>query len=102
MPGRPPTGGHVSARDATRDGSGDRVLVAAATDRHEGQQSHGRSAIYTVRPGDSLWRIADRHLGPGATAPATAQEVTRLWEINAQRIGTGDPDLIFPGQRLRM
>jgi nucleoid-associated protein YgaU len=55
-----------------------------------------------VRPGDSLWRIAGRHLGSDATVTATAQEVTRLWELNRQRIGTGNPDLIFPGQTLRM
>jgi nucleoid-associated protein YgaU len=55
-----------------------------------------------VRPGDSLWRIAERHLGPRATTTATAQEVARLWEINQQRIGTGNPDLIFPGQTLRV
>ena len=31
-----------------------------------------------------------------------AQEVNRLWKLNEQRIGTGNPDLIFPGQTLRM
>ena len=55
-----------------------------------------------MRPGDSLWRIAARRLGSSATATATAQEVTRLWELNRQRIGTGNPDLIFPGQTLKM
>jgi resuscitation-promoting factor RpfA len=55
-----------------------------------------------VQPGDSLWRIAARHLGSNATAAQTAQEVNRLWELNQQRIGTGNPDLIFPGQTLSM
>ena len=109
-------GGARDARDG--DGSTDRgrrtardgeVLVADATasrsdrtarraEREEAEQP----AIYRVRPGDSLWRIAGRHLGPDATVTATAQEVTRLWELNRQRIGTGNPDLIFPGQTLRM
>jgi nucleoid-associated protein YgaU len=62
----------------------------------------GEPTSYTVRPGDSLWRIAERHLGHRATTTATAQEVARLWEINQQRIGTGNPDLIFPGQTLRV
>jgi nucleoid-associated protein YgaU len=91
--------GHEAARDSARDG-GSGGVRASASEHDDGE--HAQSATYTVRPGDSLWRIADRHLGAGATATATAQEVTRLWEINEQRIGTGDPDLIFPGQRLRM
>ena len=57
---------------------------------------------YRVQPGDSLWRIAARHLGTDATTAQTAREVNRLWELNQQRIGTGNPDLIFPGQTLRM
>jgi nucleoid-associated protein YgaU len=55
-----------------------------------------------VRSGDSLWRIAERRLGSSATATQIAEEVTRLWELNRQRIGTGNPDLIFSGQTLRM
>jgi nucleoid-associated protein YgaU len=93
-------------RRTARDGE---VLVADATasrsdrtarraEREEAEQP----ATYRVRPGDSLWRIAGRHLGSDATVTATAQEVTRLWELNRQRIGTGNPDLIFPGQTLRM
>jgi resuscitation-promoting factor RpfA len=57
---------------------------------------------YRVEPGDSLWRIASRHLGADATDLETAQEVNRLWKLNEQRIATGSPDLIFPGQTLRM
>jgi resuscitation-promoting factor RpfA len=59
-------------------------------------------STYRVRPGDSLWGIAARHLGPKATTSDTAREVNRLWELNQQRIGTGNPDLIFPGQTLTM
>jgi resuscitation-promoting factor RpfA len=59
-------------------------------------------STYRVQPGDSLWRIAARHLGPDATTAQTAREVNRLWELNQRRIGTGNPDLIFPGQTLSM
>jgi hypothetical protein len=109
-------GGARDARD--EDGSTDRdrrtahdgeVLVADAaasrsdrTARRAEREETEQPATYRVRPGDSLWRIAGRHLGPDATATTTAQEVTRLWELNRQRIGTGNPDLIFPGQTLRM
>jgi nucleoid-associated protein YgaU len=112
-------GDRVRARDARdEDGSPDRgrrtardgeVLVADATAtrsdrtaRRAEREETEQPATYRVRPGDSLWRIAGRHLGSDATVTATAQEVTRLWELNRQRIGTGNPDLIFPGQTLRM
>jgi len=95
-----PRSGHETAGDGARDGGSHRVRVTSAPDRDD--VGHGQPATYTVRSGDSLWRIADRHLEPHATAAATAREVSRLWQINHQRIRTGDPDLIFPGQRLRM
>jgi hypothetical protein len=57
---------------------------------------------YLVRPGDSLWSIATRLLGPGATAAEIADEVNRLWEINKDRIATGDPDLLRVGTELRL
>jgi LysM domain len=57
---------------------------------------------YTVRPGDSLWSIARRLLGPEASAGRIAREVNRLWELNHDRIGTGDASLIYAGTVLRL
>lgn len=57
---------------------------------------------HTVRPGESLWSIAEGHLGAGATPAHTARTVNRLWELNADQIATGDPDLLMPGTVLRM
>lgn len=54
----------------------------------------------TVRPGDSLWSIADDLLGPGADVDAVADAVRRLHEANRAVIGP-DPDLILPGHELR-
>jgi hypothetical protein len=56
--------------------------------------------MYIVRPNDSLWTIAELMLGKRATDARTARLVDRIWHLNAQRIGTGDPSLIMPGQRL--
>ena len=53
----------------------------------------------TVRRGDSLWSIAERHLG----ATATDAEVARAWPewYAANRAVIGDdPDLIHPGMQL--
>lgn len=46
---------------------------------------------YTVRPGDSLWAIADEQKLSGGWAG--------LYEANQQTVGA-DPDLILPGQSL--
>jgi len=55
-----------------------------------------------VRPGESLWSIAANLLGDRATVPRIAREVNRLWELNDERIGTGRPDLLFAGTRLKL
>lgn len=55
--------------------------------------------IVLVAPGDTLWSIAARSLGPSAHDGEIA-DATRRWYLeNREVIGT-DPDLIRPGQRL--
>ncbi|NUR09821.1 MAG: LysM peptidoglycan-binding domain-containing protein, partial [Nocardioidaceae bacterium] len=57
------------------------------------------AASVVVRPGDSLWAIAARHLPPSASVADTARAVHRLYAANADRIGP-DPDLVRPGTPL--
>jgi nucleoid-associated protein YgaU len=52
-----------------------------------------------VQPGDSLWAIARRSLGPAATVRETAETWPLWWRANRQLIGD-DPDLIRPGMPL--
>jgi hypothetical protein len=59
-------------------------------------------ATYTVQSGDSLWSIAHRLVGPRASAARIARELNRLWELNRDRIGSGDPSLIYAGTVLRI
>ena len=57
---------------------------------------------HVVEPGESLWSIATRLLGPDASPGRIAREVDRLWELNSDRIGTGDPDVLMVGAKLRL
>jgi nucleoid-associated protein YgaU len=60
----------------------------------------GPAREVVVRPGDTLWDLAARALGPGASAAAVAAEWPRWHEANRDRIGP-DPHLILPGMHLR-
>lgn len=60
------------------------------------------TASYTVVEGDCLWVIAERVLPAGATFAEIEAEISRLWRLNASRIGTGDPNLILVGTILRI
>lgn len=59
-----------------------------------------RGAVHAVAPGESLWSIAQARLGYNADPSRVARLVNEIWTLNAERIGTGRPELIFPGQRL--
>lgn len=56
--------------------------------------------VVRVRPGDSLWLLAGRRLGPHATDAQVAAAWPRWYAANRDAIGA-DPDLIRPGQVLR-
>lgn len=57
--------------------------------------------VVTVRRGDSLWAIASRRLGPAASQADVASYWLRVQAANADVLGP-DPDLIQPGQSLRL
>jgi hypothetical protein len=50
----------------------------------------------TVQPGDSLWLIAARHLGPDAGNARVAAEWPRWYALNRETIGP-DPNLLLSG-----
>lgn len=79
---------------------GEKLRVVTRRDRPRAASSTG--GWYSVRQGDSLWAIAERRLGAGADNADIARRVAVLWRANAARIGTGNPDLIRPGQRLHL
>lgn len=54
-------------------------------------------------PGDHLWAIAERVLATRLGRPPTDAEIVPFWraviDLNRDRLASGDPDLIFAGQR---
>ncbi len=51
--------------------------------------------FYVVKPGDTLWKIAEAHYGAGKGA-----KYMEIFEANRPMLT--DPDKIQPGQRLRI
>ncbi len=74
----------------------------ASKARHAGTGTDSHSTTVLVRPGDSLWAIARRLVGARASNVAVERTLVAIWNLNEVRIGTGDPNLIFPGTRLRL
>lgn len=61
-----------------------------------------RGPFHVVLPGESLWSIASAILDTDASTAAVALQVRRLWRLNKEQIGTGDPNLLRIGVRLRL
>lgn len=59
-------------------------------------------ATTVVETGDHLWSISASHLEDRLARVPKAAEVTPYWrkviEVNRDRLRSGDPDLIFPGE----
>ena len=79
--------------------SGPRAPAWPVIDRGPQQPRHA-APVYVVRPGDTLWAIAARHLPGRPAAAAGARAWPRGWRANTGPVR--DPDLIRPGQRLRV
>ena len=80
-------------------------LPDRTTDTHRtlGRAASAPSAPHdvVVAPGDCLWRLAAASLPPRATDTEIAVRWHRIYQLNRAVIGA-DPDLIQPGQRLRL
>src|SRR3954469_2297641 len=72
--------------------------VHRAVHREAPKQRHPETRL-VVRPGDSLWSLTARQLGPHASTARIAAGWPRLYDAN-RRVSGADPNLIHPGQRL--
>lgn len=75
------------------------ILAGPAT-RASAQEVEPHVEGVTVHAGDSLWDIAARHLGHGASDLDIALHWPRWYEANRELIGR-NPDVLLPGQILQ-
>lgn len=72
---------------------------ASSTETEPEPETTATGRTVTVAPGDTLWEIAARSLGPQASAPAVDAE-WRLWYAANREVIGADPHLLLPGTRL--
>ena len=74
----------------------------AVVERRRAVPARPSTSTYTVRPGDALWRVAERHLARSGSVKEIAKQVQALESLNADRIASGDPDVLEAGEELRL
>lgn len=99
-----PDSGPPGAPHSALDGLGVPDRIGTRVTLRQGSREISAPAVsrtMTVQPGDSLWSIARRRLPPSAGDPAIAAASRQIHRRNRAVIGA-NPDLIEPGQRLRL
>ena len=69
------------------------ISKVEASDLKVGGGGAGEPVFHEVKKGDNLWKIAEKHYGNGSKYP-------EIFEANKPMLK--DPDLIYPGQILRI
>ncbi|HEV7760576.1 MAG TPA: LysM peptidoglycan-binding domain-containing protein, partial [Acidimicrobiales bacterium] len=76
---------------------------SAAAGTPAGSPTVGQATAVVVEPGDHFWGLAERQLEEAWGRPVTAAEIAPYWrnliDANRSRLGSGDPNVIFPGER---
>lgn len=101
-----PAGAHVEiplAPTARFNEAPPRLIHPASADPSAAAARAADQAFeHSVVRGDNLWTIAEEHLSTVLdrvpTNPETATYWSHLIEVNRQRLKSGNPDLIFPGE----
>jgi hypothetical protein len=103
-----PAGATPGALHQDRSGAAATALLAGLPlpDRATGALPGGARSTepvdaWTVRPGDTLWSVAEQTLPAGAPAGDVTARWHRIYALNRGLVGP-DPDHVQPGQRLRL
>lgn len=76
--------------------------AAIPRDRHDLNVSLAGRRVHVIQAGECLWSIAEALLPAGVGNAEIAAEVGRLWSLNAARVGTGNPNLLYTGTALTL
>lgn len=109
---RPAGGTAVAVPQCSLPGESERPISAPDATIHREPRAatamlpsphHHRAGVnhVVVRRGDTLWDLVARHLGARASNADVAAEWPRWYAANRATVGA-DPDLIHPGQLLRV
>jgi DNA-binding SARP family transcriptional activator/LysM repeat protein len=110
-PAREPVPPAPSATEGERSAASEPTPTSPASrpEAPDDEAAAGATGVVevTVQSGDSLWRLADRHTSDGLGRAASDEEVRGYWtdvvETNRARlVNRINPDLIYPGQRMRL
>jgi len=58
--------------------------------------------VVVVETGDHLWKISERHVTRRSPGLDVAPYWSRVIEVNTPSLRSGDPDLIYPGEVIRL
>lgn len=62
--------------------------------------------VVTIEPGDNLWAIAEEGLAARVGHDPADPETAPFWQatvdLNADALRSGDPDLVYPGEHIRL
>ncbi|NVP02404.1 BON domain-containing protein, partial [Photobacterium damselae subsp. damselae] len=83
----------AAAREKAILMAGNAQGIESVVDNISAPEETANVTYYIVEDGDSLWKIAEKTLGNGA-------KYEQIFEENKEVIQ--NPDLIFPGQKLRI
>lgn len=83
-------------------GAGDPTAVPS----HRVARNEDEPTRVVVRPGDSLWKLAESRLETVQGRRPDDSDIAAYWvkviDANRDRIRSGDPDLIFPGEEIAL
>lgn len=82
------------------------IVSPPVTGTEEERTRDGSPSTVVVAPGDTLWALAEARLREALGSVPSEHEVAVYWAetvaTNLDRLASDDPDLIFPGEEVRL